>query len=88
VAGNQAHFGISARRESCIGNPVARCELGDTFPHVFNNTSPLHARNSRQGGERIKSGSMIDIDEIEPDSLVPDEDVIPAGLPRIVIFPF
>jgi hypothetical protein len=54
-----------------ICDPVARCEIGDAFTHRLDDSRTLGPHQD-WGGGRIKTGAIIDIDEIDADGLVAD----------------
>ena len=61
---DQSCFGIGADHR-CVGDPVARFQMGDAVADRIDDSRGLHARHERQR-QRIKAGAVIDIDVVQP----------------------
>ena len=70
-----------------IGDPVARCEISYTVTDRFNVASRLHADNRGQGRQRIGSGAVIDIDEIEARYRVAQQELASLWLADFDVLP-
>jgi hypothetical protein len=72
-----------------IGNPVADLERGHPLANRLDHTGTFIAGHQRQAiGGRIKPGAKIDIDEIEPDRLLPDQHLRPDPANQFMVAPF
>ena len=65
VRSDQPGFGIGADGR-CVGDPVARFQMGDAGADRIDDTRRLHARHERQR-QRVEAGAVIDIDVVQPD---------------------
>ena len=76
---HDAGLAIAARRLTGVGGTVANLQMRDTGAHRLHHARGLHA-NVERHLHRIHTAAVIDIDEIEAHSLVPNSDLARSGL--------
>jgi hypothetical protein len=67
VPGNQPLLGVGAGWHARIGHPVTDRDLGHAVANRLDDAATLHAEHMRQLGQRVETGAVVDIDEVQAD---------------------
>jgi hypothetical protein len=84
---NAPNLGVGPWGNTGIGDPVTLSDVFDARTHLLDNPGSLQARNGGQSWKRVQSGTVIDIDEIEPHGFVADQDFSLSGFSGFIGFP-
>ena len=86
IGGNQSRLGIGAERRGTVCNAIARLQISDAGSDFFDHARGLAAQAAWQL-HRIKSGAIIDVDEVQSDRGVADARLPGTGLADAYFLP-
>ncbi len=86
IRGHETNLRIRPGTGPRVGDPVARHEVGDARTDGFDDTHALMSRNGREL-RGVQPSTLVDVDEIEPDSGMTDPDLFRTGVACFDGFP-
>jgi hypothetical protein len=67
LRGECAHVDVGTRRRACIGDAIARKQVGDAFADIDDDASSLHARRRGRLDHAVLAAAHVHVDVVDAD---------------------